>query len=222
MSEYFDRQIKLIGSAAQSALRDKSVLIVGCGGLGSAIAYALGSLGLKQIYLLDDDTVCLSNIHRQIAFNLKDIGKKKVKVVKKRIEAREGGVRVKALFKRVQDLSSTDLAVDLILDATDNNQARLAIEAFARGLGAPWIYAAVERFEGRVAFFDKASFSAFSAQDLGASGVGAPMVMEIAAFSANLAFRYLAGLPIKKDVLYYVFYDEAGEKKTQIFNLPKD
>ena len=48
----------------------------------------------------------------------------------------------------------------------------------------------------------------------------APIVMHIASLQANLALRYLAGLSVKKDMLYYLFFNDEGELITQKFNLP--
>lgn len=52
------------------------------------------------------------------------------------------------------------------------------------------------------------------------AGIAAPIVMHIASLQANLALRYLAGLPIKKDLLYYLYFNEFGELITQKFNMP--
>ena len=53
------------------------------------------------------------------------------------------------------------------------------------------------------------------------AGITAPIVMHIASLQANLALRYLAGLSVKKDTLYYLFFNEEGELVTQKFGLPK-
>ncbi|MBQ9875459.1 MAG: ThiF family adenylyltransferase, partial [Campylobacter sp.] len=73
--EYFHRQIQLWGEDRQNSLKDKKILIIGSGGLGSSFAYALGSSGVGEICVVDFDTVSLHNIHRQILFSLEDEGK---------------------------------------------------------------------------------------------------------------------------------------------------
>ena len=73
--EYFSRQIMLWGEDTQKDLKSKKVLIVGSGGLGCSVAMALSGSGVGQIDIVDFDKVELHNIHRQILFNLNDIGK---------------------------------------------------------------------------------------------------------------------------------------------------
>jgi hypothetical protein len=53
------------------------------------------------------------------------------------------------------------------------------------------------------------------------AGIAAPIVMHIASLQANLALRYLAGLSVQKDKLYYLFFNDDGELVTQKFALPK-
>ena len=69
---YFHRQIQLWGEQTQRALADKRILIIGAGGLGSSLAYALGASGIGQISVVYFDTVALHNINRQILFTLAD------------------------------------------------------------------------------------------------------------------------------------------------------
>ena len=79
----FKRQITLpeIGEIGQQKLQDATVLVVGCGGLGSPIAVYLASSGIGKIHLIDFDTVDVTNLHRQIFYALEDVGKPKVEVL---------------------------------------------------------------------------------------------------------------------------------------------
>lgn len=78
------------------------------------------------------------------------------------------------------------------------------IDAYAKEQKIPWIYGSVEAFNGQVCFFEKSSFGAFKISDKKPAGIAAPIVMHIASLQANLALRYLAGLSVKKDFLYYL------------------
>jgi adenylyltransferase/sulfurtransferase len=96
------------------------------------------------------------------------------------------------------------------------------IDNYAKSSSTAWIYASVEEFHGQVCFFSKASFSSiFNITDHKPQGIAAPIVMQIASIEANLALRYLANLSIKKDFLYYIFFDNNGELQLQKFGLPK-
>lgn len=220
MMRYFHRQVQLWGEATQESLQTKKIVIIGCGGLGSSLAYALGSSGIGEIHLVDFDEVSVHNIHRQIAFKVGDEGKLKANVVKESIESRCPFVKVHAHIGRLEDFTLKGISVDLIIDATDNLPTRAAIDVYAKEVKTPWLYGSVEAFNGQVCFFEKSSFKAFQISNKTPSGIAAPIVMHIASLQANLALRYLAGLSVKKDLLYYLYINEEGELITQKFGMP--
>ncbi|MBP1682381.1 MAG: sulfur carrier protein adenylyltransferase ThiF-like [Proteobacteria bacterium] len=220
MMRYFHRQVQLWGEATQESLQTKKIVIIGCGGLGSSLAYALGSSGIGEIHLVDFDEVSVHNIHRQIAFKVGDEGKLKANVVKESIENRCPFVKVYAHIGRLEDFMLKGISVDLIIDATDNLPTRAAIDVYAKEVKTPWLYGSVEAFNGQVCFFEKSSFKAFQISNKTPSGIAAPIVMHIASLQANLALRYLAGLSVKKDLLYYLYINEEGELITQKFGMP--
>lgn len=220
MMRYFHRQVQLWGEATQESLQTKKIVIIGCGGLGSSLAYALGSSGIGEIHLVDFDEVSVHNIHRQIAFKVGDEGKLKANVVKESIESRCPFVKVHAHIGRLEDFTLKGISVDLIIDATDNLPTRALIDAYAKEVKTPWLYGSVEAFNGQVCFFEKSSFKAFQISNKTPSGIAAPIVMHIASLQANLALRYLAGLSVKKDMLYYLYINEEGELITQKFGMP--
>ena len=220
MKEYFKRQIQLWGEEAQESLQEKSVAIIGSGGLGSSLALALGASGIGKLYLVDFDEVSVHNIHRQVTFRIEDAGKNKAEVNRCVIESRCPYVEVESFAEDFDTFAKRGIEVDLILDATDNLPTRAKIDAYAKATKTPWIYASVEEFQGQVCFMERASFEAFRITDRTPGGIAAPIVMLVASFEANLALRYLVGLPIQKDTLHYLFFDEAGEFVVQKFAMP--
>ncbi len=222
MREFFKRQIELWGQEAQERLQERSIAIIGCGGLGSSLALALGASGIGTIYLVDFDEVSLHNIHRQITFRMEDEGQSKAKVNEEIIKKRSPYVAVESFIESFEEFSRRGIKVDLILDATDNLPVRAKIDEYAKYIGAPWIYASVEEFQGQVCFMERATFNAFAITDRKPGGIAAPIVMMVASFEANLALRYLVGLPIQKDRLYYLFFDESGDFKVSSFAMPKE
>jgi len=223
MNNYFNRQIQLWGEETQNSLQDKHIVIIGCGGLGCSLGVALGASGIGTITLVDFDDVGVHNIHRQIGFKSEDEGRYKCDVLKELILDRCPFVKVNAINGSFEDyISSKDLTkVDLILDATDNLPVRAKIDEYSKTINTPWVYGSVEEFHGQVCFFDKSSFSSvFSVKERTPAGIACPIVMNIASFQANLALRYLAGLEVKKDFLYYVFFNNIGEFTLQKFGLP--
>lgn len=222
MMHYFHRQVQLWGEETQHTLQSKRIAVIGSGGLGSSLAFALGASGIGEIHMVDFDTVSLHNIHRQIAFKTGDEGKYKAEIACELIESRCPYVNAYPHTCSFEEFIGKNVEVDLIIDATDNLPTRGMINTYAKSKGLPWVYGSVEAFNGQVCFFEKASFNElFKITQKTPAGIAAPIVMHIASLQANLALRYLAGLSVKKDFLYYLFFNEEGELVTQKFALPK-
>ena len=222
MMQYFHRQVKLWGEETQAQLQSKKIAIIGSGGLGSSLAFALGASGIGTIHMVDFDEVSLHNIHRQIAFKVGDEGKNKAVINADIIMQRSPYVNAIAHECNFEEWTKKNIEVDLIIDATDNLPTRGDINTYAKVANTPWVYGSVEAFHGQVCFIDESSFNdAFKIITKEPAGIAAPIVMHIASLQANLALRYLAGLSVKKDILYYLFFNEEGELITQKFGLPK-
>ena len=86
--ERFSKQIILkdVGIIGQKKILSSQVLIVGAGGLGCSVAEFLARAGIKKIGIIDNDRVSLSNIHRQSLYATSDVGKFKVRILKKKIK----------------------------------------------------------------------------------------------------------------------------------------
>ena len=220
--EYFNRQIQLWGEATQKSLQSKKIAIIGSGGLGSTLAMALGTSGIGEVHMVDFDRVSNHNIHRQIAFTLEDEGKNKAKATCKLIESKNPFVKTVAFDMAFDEFKEMGNTYDLILDATDNLPVRAQIDKYAKETKTPWIYASVEEFNGQVCFFEESNFQVFNVSDHKPGGIAAPIVMHIGSLQANLALRYLAGLTVVKDKLYYLYFNENGELITQKFGMPKE
>jgi len=222
MLKYFHRQVQLWGEDTQILLQNKKIVVVGSGGLGSSLAFALGASGIGEIHMIDFDEVSLHNIHRQVAFKMGDEGKNKAVINANIIEQRCPYTKAIAHECNFEEWTQKNIEVDLILDATDNLPTRGEINAYAKSANTPWVYGSVEAFHGQVCFIDNSSFTdAFKIIKKTPAGIAAPIVIHIASFQANLALRFLAGLSVKKDMLYYLFFNEDGELVTQKFGLPK-
>lgn len=220
MREFFNRQIELWGEEVQQSLVDKKVAIIGCGGLGSSVAIALGASGIGEIYLVDFDTVSFHNIHRQIAFKMGDEGKYKAEVLSSLLTERCPYVKAYYYVETFEEFAKRDLRFDLIIDATDNLPSRKEIDHYATLTGTPWIYGSVEEFNGQVCFFKDSNFDSFKITKRRPGGIAAPIVMHIASLQANLALMYLAKMPVKTDLLYYLYFNESGELVVQKFEMP--
>lgn len=115
-------------SGAQERLRAASVLVVGAGGLGGPVAAQLAGAGIGSLVIADGDTVDLSNLHRQTHFELADVGRSKAEVTAARAQAINPFVQVRtAPMLTAENADALVGCVDLIVDATDNFEARYAV-----------------------------------------------------------------------------------------------
>jgi bacteriocin biosynthesis cyclodehydratase domain-containing protein len=125
--ERFSRQLLYLGELGDPALlqrrlRDASVLILGCGGLGSWAAAAAACLGLGRLILIDHDRVELSNLNRQILFQRSSIGRPKVELLRDWLFGFDPDVRVTAHVRRIEgteDVAVLLPGVDAVVLAAD-------------------------------------------------------------------------------------------------------
>lgn len=154
----YDRQIKLseVGEEGQKKLQKARVLIVGAGGLGCPAALYLGVAGIGTIGLIDHDLVDETNLHRQVLFTEKDIGKPKVEVAKGALVKRNSTIQIYAHHLRldVNNISKVIEGYDLILDGTDNFQTKYLINDACVKAGKPFIGASIYKYQGQLSVFN--------------------------------------------------------------------
>ena len=154
----YSRQIMLpeFDIAGQQLLNGARVLVVGMGGLGCPAAMYLAAAGVGSLIIVDDDTVELTNLQRQIAHTEHDLGQSKVESAKNTLAALNPEVDVLAINERVDAGRLCELAeqVDVIVDACDNFSTRFAVNAAAIRAGKPLVSGAAIRMEGQVAVFE--------------------------------------------------------------------
>jgi sulfur-carrier protein adenylyltransferase/sulfurtransferase len=153
----YARQLVLpeLGVAGQERLRASSVLVVGAGGLGSPAALYLAAAGVGTIGLVDDDSVELSNLHRQILHATPTVGRGKTASGAEAIERLNPHVRVRTHQERLnaQRAAAMFPEYDVIVDGSDNYATRYVVNDACARLHKVWIYGSVERFSGQVSLF---------------------------------------------------------------------
>ncbi len=154
----YSRHILLdeIGVEGQRKLLASHALVVGAGGLGSPVALYLGSAGVGHITLVDDDVVDLTNLQRQIAHSMAQMGQPKVESAAQAIAALNPDVRVTCIQARADAarLHSLVADADVVLDCCDNFATRQAVNAACMAHGKPLVSGAAVRFDGQLAVFD--------------------------------------------------------------------
>jgi len=144
----YSRQARFapFGEAGQQRVRKSSVAIVGCGALGTVEAEILARAGVGRLRLIDRDFIEWSNLQRQFLYSEADAADALPKAVAaaKRIAAINSDVEVEPCVADLTPASAEELLedVDLIVDGTDNFEARFLINDFAVREDVPWIYAA--------------------------------------------------------------------------------
>ena len=153
----YSRQINLpaVGNDGQLRIKSGRVLIVGSGGLGNPAALYLAAAGVGHLVLIDDDRVEMSNLQRQIAFETSELGVFKSEALARRCRAINPDISVTAITSRFDRKNARELLeqVSICVDASDNLEARYLLNDLCVGLGKPWVYASVYRFEGQLALF---------------------------------------------------------------------
>lgn len=157
-SQLFKRQITLqeIGEVGQQKLQNSSVLVVGCGGLGSPIAVYLASSGIGKIHLVDFDNVDITNLHRQVFYSLEDVGKPKAEVLSTFIKKRATFTEVSFTNKPITKENVFDLLenADIIVDGTDSLPTKYLLNDACVIKNKPFVYGSLYKFDGYVATFN--------------------------------------------------------------------
>ncbi len=145
-----------VGPEGQLILQESSVLVVGAGGLGSPALLYLAAAGIGRIGLIDDDTVDVTNLQRQIIHGTSEVGESKAASAERRISDLNPEVAVEAIEGRLNVTNALEIIgrYDLVIDGTDNFETRYLIGDACEILGKPWIFGSIHRFEGQVTTFN--------------------------------------------------------------------
>ena len=140
--EELSRTEMLLGEEAVETLRSKRVIVFGVGGVGGYVCEALARTGVGQIDLVDNDTVSLSNINRQIIALHSTVGRSKVEVMKERIFDINPDIRVNAynIFFVPENSKEINLSqYDYVVDAIDTVSGKIELVMLCKAAGVPII-----------------------------------------------------------------------------------
>ncbi|HEX4010148.1 MAG TPA: molybdopterin-synthase adenylyltransferase MoeB [Solirubrobacteraceae bacterium] len=155
--ERYSRHLLLpeVGSEGQQKLLDAKVLLLGAGGLGSPTALYLAAAGVGTLGIVDDDTVDLSNLQRQVIHNSERIGVPKVDSAEETITALNPDVTVNKYAVRLGADNIMDIlpGYDIVVDGLDNFPSRYLLNDASVRLQIPVVSAAILGFEGQLSVF---------------------------------------------------------------------
>ncbi|MDJ0991992.1 MAG: molybdopterin-synthase adenylyltransferase MoeB [Dinoroseobacter sp.] len=145
-----------IGGLGQKRLKDAKVLVIGAGGLGSPVLLYLAGAGVGTIGVIDDDTVSLSNLQRQVIHTDERSGMPKVFSAEMAMKALNPHIEVRPYNRRLTEDIAEELFADydLILDGNDNFETRALVNRAAVKTGKPLISGAISQWEGQISLFD--------------------------------------------------------------------
>jgi molybdopterin/thiamine biosynthesis adenylyltransferase len=202
--EIFARQIIIeeIGERGQRKLAESSVLVIGCGGLGSAVITYLASAGIGTIIIADGDTVSASNLNRQFIHAIDDIGRGKAKSAAEKASRINGASRVIAVERNLtgEDLYRQIASVDCVIDCVDSYLVRTEVGRASLRADVPLVEAGVADWYGWMLPVNRKHACLECAGLRGVEHLNAPPVLGavvgmIGSMQALEAIKILLGLP---------------------------
>ena len=150
----YNRQILIrgFGETGQERLKNATVFVAGCGGLGCPVATYLAVAGIGHLVIVDMDVVDASNLNRQILHWDENVDQYKVKSASAKLAAINPSIKVTALQEKIDETNYLDLTKgsDIIIDAMDNYPTRYLLNKAAIYHNIPLIHASVWGLEGRL------------------------------------------------------------------------
>ena len=206
----YSRHILLdeIGIEGQAKILAAHALVIGAGGLGSPVSYYLASAGVGKITLVDNDTIDLTNLQRQILHTTDRIGQSKAQSGKQTMAQINPEVEVVALQERVEGDRLMELvkSASVVLDCTDNFATRHAINRACVKNKVPLVSGGAVMFDGQISVYDRRDeeapcYSCLFPEDeafpeihCSTMGVFAPLVGIIGSMQAAEALKLLSGV----------------------------
>lgn len=146
----YQRNYKSISIEDQEKLAKSTIAIVGCGGLGGCMAEEFSRLGVGNLILIDGDHIEESNLNRQLFATERNLGLKKVEAARQRLQSVNSSVKRKLIDDWFSEDNAASLfaGANLVCDALDSIEQRIALERACHHLGLPLIYAGIAGWYG--------------------------------------------------------------------------
>jgi len=155
--EFYSRQVVLqeLGQKGQEKLRRSKVVVVGLGGLGTVSALYLALAGVGHLRLVDQDTVELNNLHRQVLYSLNNLRYPKVEAAADRIGHVNPDIKVEPIAENVRESNVDDLirGSNCIVDGLDNMRTRYLLNRASVRNKVPYVFGAAIGIEGNLSVF---------------------------------------------------------------------
>jgi adenylyltransferase/sulfurtransferase len=154
----YSRQLMLpeVGKKGQTKLKAANVLVIGAGGLGCPVLQYLSAAGIGTLGIVDFDIVELHNLHRQILYTPKDIGRLKTEAAIEKLKAHNSEINFKSFNCVLNEENANDIIkqFDIIIDGCDNFATRYIVNDACVANNKILISGSILKFEGQVAVFN--------------------------------------------------------------------
>ena len=196
-----------IGLQGQEKLKAAKVLLIGAGGLGCPVLQYLTAAGVGTIGIADYDTIDISNLQRQVLFQVGDVGKKKAVVARERLQALNPHIEFNIYLEGIQRDNALDMIAnyDFVIDGSDNFSTRYLVADACVLSNKPLVFGSIFKFEGQLSVFNYKAGPTYrclypeapeagevpNCSDIGVLGV-LPGIM--GAYMANEAIKIICGI----------------------------
>ncbi|TQK20350.1 adenylyltransferase/sulfurtransferase [Microbacterium sp. SLBN-154] len=200
-----------LSEIGQRRLAAAHVAVIGAGGLGSPVIFALAAAGVGTLTVIDDDVVDLSNLQRQVLHRVADLGRPKTESAERVARDLSPTTRVHAHRERLTARNAVDLlrGADLVVDGSDSFLTREAVAEATETLGVPLVWGALQGAAAQVTVFWSTppvgaarvvlddlypAGSAHDAPSCAEAGVLGPLCLQVGGLLATEAVKLIAGV----------------------------
>jgi molybdopterin-synthase adenylyltransferase len=157
--EMIDRQKEILNRKEQLKLKNSTITVIGCGGIGGAAIEMLARMGVSNIKIVDKDKFEVSNINRQLMSSIDSVGREKTEVTKEIICSINSFVNVETFNTELNKDNVREIikGSKVIVDALDNLESRIITSRCALELDIPFVHGAIHGTMGQITTFTAAT-----------------------------------------------------------------
>ena len=209
MEDRYLRNIPALSEEECMLLRNKRVLVVGCGGLGGNIISSLLRIGVGTLRIVDGDVFEATNLNRQLFSSIPALGHNKARIANQRASNIHPDVRVEVVeeFLTAENAEALLQGCDIVMDALDNIPGRLLLADACEKAGLPLVYGAISGWVSQAALSvpgDKLIETLYPQNvEVRDKSVLCFTPALCAAMQTSLCVKYLTGRPVETGTVYY-------------------
>lgn len=209
MQARYERNIPALTEEECLLLREKQILVVGCGGLGGHIIDQLARIGIGSLRVVDGDVFEETNLNRQLLSSVPLLGTSKAKAAAEHVAQVNPEIAVEAVEAFLTEENAAELLkdCDMVLDALDNIPSRKILAAACENAGIPYVYGAIQSWVAQAAIStpgDQLIEALYPEEiEIADKSVLSFTPALCASLQTSLCVKYLVGRPVETGTVYY-------------------